>query len=80
MAALTLHRWVFSWLRRWFPRRGKARRKAVRVRVRLAKPTLEFLEQRSAPTAVAAALTLPITPPYISHLNRDMIFSSSAGT
>jgi hypothetical protein len=60
MAGLTLHRWVFSWLCRWFPGWGKARRRPV---MRSFKPMLTVLEDRWSPTSLSGMAAAELAPP-----------------
>jgi hypothetical protein len=60
MAGSQRHRWVFSWMCRWFPGRAKARRRPV---VRYVKPTLTILEERFSPTAFGMPSPVEIAPP-----------------
>jgi hypothetical protein len=60
MAGLKLHRWVFSWLCRWFPGRVGVRRRPV---VRYAKPMLMILEDRWSPTSLTGVLPVELAPP-----------------
>ena len=60
MSGPQLRRWVFSWLCRWFPGRGKARRRPV---VRYAKPMLTVLEERFSPTSLSGATLAEFAPP-----------------
>jgi hypothetical protein len=70
MAGKTLHRWVFSWLCRWFPGRVGARRRPV---VRYVKPMLMALEERSSPTSFNGTMPLELAPPpYNPQINTAM--------
>jgi hypothetical protein len=60
MAGRKLHRWVFSWLCRWFPGRVSRRRRPL---VRYAKPMLMVLEERSSPTSLSGLSLEEFAPP-----------------
>jgi len=60
MAGRKWHRWVFSWLCRWFPGGVRVRRRPV---VRYAKPMLMLLEERSSPTALSGVSLSEFAPP-----------------
>src|SRR5215469_15888301 len=52
MAGRTLHRWVYSWLCRWFPGRVRGRSRPI---FRNVHPHLEILEVRWSPVSINVA-------------------------
>ncbi len=77
MAGLKLHRWVFSWLCRWFPGRVRMRRRPVVCRVI---PRLMVLEERWSPTSLSISSRVELAPPpYTAQLNSD-IATTAGGT
>ncbi len=71
MAGKHLHRWVFSWLCRWFPGHAGTRRRPV---ARTVRPMLMLLEERSSPTSFGGMLPAGslAPPPHNPQINGTM--------
>ncbi|HTU91324.1 MAG TPA: hypothetical protein VMF69_14685, partial [Gemmataceae bacterium] len=69
MAARTLHRWVFSWLCRWFPGRVRGRRRPIFHKVH---PYLEKLEDRWSPVSISVPPPLGVASASLSGMSSDL--------
>ena len=69
MAARTLHRWVFSWLCRWFPGRLRGRRRPIFRKVH---PFLEKLEDRWSPVSINVLPSVGMASSPLLGMNSDL--------